>query len=74
MVDPVTVGLVGVASAVVLKAADAGAELLVLRGRVALVDAVSRLPRGSEIQGVGKDGVRWEVRVGTGPSAPELAA
>ncbi|MEU7823046.1 hypothetical protein [Catellatospora sp. NPDC049133] len=66
MVDPLTVAVLGAAGYVVKKVADAGAEVVLLRGRTALVEAAGRLPAGSEISVVGHDGSRWLVRAGVG--------
>ncbi|RKE13009.1 hypothetical protein C8E86_7954 [Catellatospora citrea] len=64
--EPVTLVALGAAGYVVKKVADAGAEVVLLRGRVALVEAACRLPTGSEITVVGNDGSRWLVRAGAG--------
>jgi hypothetical protein len=70
MVDPLTLGAVGVAAGALLRLADAGAEWLTLRGRTELVRAVTALPPGTRVGGVRRDGTRWLVQVPAAGPAP----
>jgi hypothetical protein len=67
MVDPLTLGVVGVAAGATLRLVDASAEWLTLRSRIAMLEAAADLPAGTEVAARRRDGSEWTVRVPTGP-------